>query len=193
MRAEWTLYCANYKSIFKADSLASVSYCSDLINIHKCGVKKKKKRICPQSGRLEFDPWVGKIPLEKGKATHSSVLAWRIPWTIQSIGSQTVGHDWVTFSSFFAVQKLLSLICLSLLLFLLPWETNLRKHQYNVWHDPIPLSVLLLLLLSLFSRVRLCATPETAAHQASPSLGFSRQEHWNGLPFLSVHSSLYRS
>ena len=48
----------------------------------------------------------------------------------------------------------------------------------------------LLLLLSRFSRVRLCATPETAAHQASPSLGFSRQEHWSGLPFPSpIHES----
>ena len=42
-----------------------------------------------------------------------------------------------------------------------------------------------LLLLSRFSRVRLCATPETAAHQAPPSLGFSKQEHWSGLPFPS--------
>ena len=42
-----------------------------------------------------------------------------------------------------------------------------------------------LLLLSHFSRVRLCATPEMAAHQAPPSLGFSRQEHWSGLPFPS--------
>ena len=41
----------------------------------------------------------------------------------------------------------------------------------------------LLLLLSRFSRVRLCATPEMAAHQAPLSLGFSRQEHWSGLPF----------
>ena len=41
----------------------------------------------------------------------------------------------------------------------------------------------MLLLLSRFSRVRLCATPETAAHQAPLSLGFSRQEHWSGLPF----------
>ena len=50
--------------------------------------------------------------------------------------------------------------------------------------------LLLLLLLSRFSRVRLCATPETAAHQASPSLGFSRQEHWSWLPFLSpMHES----
>ena len=50
--------------------------------------------------------------------------------------------------------------------------------------------MLLLLLLSHFSRVRLCATPWTAAHQAPLSLGFSRQEHWNGLPFPSpVHES----
>ena len=43
----------------------------------------------------------------------------------------------------------------------------------------------LLLLLSRFSRVRLCATPLTAAHPAPPSLGFSRQEQWSGLPFPS--------
>ena len=49
---------------------------------------------------------------------------------------------------------------------------------------------ILLLLLSRFSRVRLCATPETAAHQAPPSLGFFRQEHWSGLPFPSpMHDS----
>ena len=43
----------------------------------------------------------------------------------------------------------------------------------------------MLLLLSHFSRVQLCATPETAAHEAPLSLGFSRQEHWSGLPFPS--------
>ena len=32
-------------------------------------------------------------PLEKGKATHSSILAWRIPWTVESMGSERVGHD----------------------------------------------------------------------------------------------------
>ena len=45
--------------------------------------------------------------------------------------------------------------------------------------------LLLLLLLSCFSRVRLCVTLETAVHQALPSLGFFRQEHWSGLPFPS--------
>ena len=39
--------------------------------------------------------------VEKGMATHSSILAWRIPWTeepgrLWSIGLQRVGHDWVT-------------------------------------------------------------------------------------------------
>ena len=47
-----------------------------------------------------------------------------------------------------------------------------------------------LLLLSRFSRVRLCVTPLTAAHQAPLSLGFSRHEHWSGLPFPSpMHES----
>ena len=50
------------------------------------------------------------------------------------------------------------------------------------------LSNLLLLLLSRFSCVRLCATPQTAAHQAPPSLGFSRQEHWTGL-LLHFHNA----
>ena len=41
------------------------------------------------------------IPLEKGMATHSSILAWRIPWTaepdgLQFIAFQRVGHDWAT-------------------------------------------------------------------------------------------------
>ena len=45
--------------------------------------------------------------------------------------------------------------------------------------------LLLLLLLSRFSRVQLCATPQMAAHQAPLCLGFSRQEHWSGLPFPS--------
>ena len=40
----------------------------------------------------------GEDPLEKGMATHSGILAWRIPWTeepggLQSIGSQRVRHD----------------------------------------------------------------------------------------------------
>ena len=44
-----------------------------------------------------WETWVQSLgwedPLEKGKATHSSILAWRIPWTVSSMGSQRVGHD----------------------------------------------------------------------------------------------------
>ena len=59
-------------------------------------------------------------------------------------------------------------------------ETMLTKHR----------PLLLLLLLSRFSRVQLCATPETAAYQALLSLGFSRQEQWSRLPFPSpMHES----
>ena len=52
-------------------------------------------------------------PLEKGTATHSSILAWRIPWTeepggLQSMGWQRVGHDWVTkHSTCFSVHGIL--------------------------------------------------------------------------------------
>ena len=49
------------------------------------------------------ETWVQSLgwedPLEKGKATHSNILAWRIPGTIQSMGSQRVKHNWATFTS----------------------------------------------------------------------------------------------
>ena len=61
------------------------------------------------------------------------------------------------------------------------WAQDQASNAFNL---------LLLLLLSRFSRVQLCATPYMAAHQAPPSLGFSRQEHWSGLPFPSpMHAS----
>ena len=63
------------------------------------------------------------------------------------------------------------------------WDHNCLKEQIT-WIDTC--GNLLLLLLSRFSYVRLCATPQTAAHQAPPSLGFSRQEHRSGLPFPSL-------
>ena len=56
--------------------------------------------------------------------------------------------------------------------------------------EPSGKSPKVFMLLSRFSRVWLCATPEKAAHQAPPSLGFTRQEHWSGLPLPSpMHES----
>ena len=44
-----------------------------------------------------WETWVQYLgwgdPLEKGKATHSSILAWRIPWTVEPMGLQRVGHN----------------------------------------------------------------------------------------------------
>ena len=80
----------------------------------------------------------------------------------------------------YIIDKFSSSLCpLSVFIFLNPVLSPLFKYIH-----------LLLLLLSRFSRVRLCVTPETAAHQALPPLGFSRQEYWSGLPFPSpVHES----
>ena len=60
---------------------------------------------------------------------------------------------------------------------------------YKIFKTQINNTMLLLLLLSCFSHVRLCATPQMAAHQTPPSLGFSRQEYWSGLPFPPIHES----
>ena len=52
---------------------------------------------------VTWETWVRSLlcedPLEKGKATNSSILPWRIPLTVYSMGSQRVGHNWATFTS----------------------------------------------------------------------------------------------
>ena len=64
---------------------------------------------------------------------------------------------------------------------------NIFPYSYQLCRNML---LLLLLLLSRFGRVRLCATPQTSAHQALLPLGFSRQVHWSGLPFPSpMHES----
>ena len=80
---------------------------------------------------------------------------------------------WYTFANF--IFCIFPVITFNLLLtFLSP--SNLASFLF--------LKVHMLLLLSCFSHVRLCATPEMAAHQAPPSLGFSRQEHeWVAIAF----------
>ena len=70
-------------------------------------------------------------------------------------------------------------------------QSFLWENFQNITSSPVLLFnlvyhlLLLLLLLSHFSCVRLYVTPWTAAHQAPPSLGFFRLEHWSGLPFSS--------
>ena len=90
--------------------------------ISKKSIKRRLWRGCREKGTLQhcwaslvaqrlkhlpgmLETWVWSLgredPLEKEMATHSSILAWRIPWReepgrLQSMGSQRVGHDWAT-------------------------------------------------------------------------------------------------
>ena len=73
--------------------------------------------------RVWFLGW--EDPVEKGMATHSGILIWWIPWTeepgsLQSVGLQRIGHDWVTFTEFFSsrISFWFSFqVCISLLIF----------------------------------------------------------------------------
>ena len=58
-----------------------------------------KNLLVMQETRVQSLGW--EVPLKKGMAIHSSILAWRIPWTekpggLQTVGSQRIGHSWVT-------------------------------------------------------------------------------------------------
>ena len=174
-------------------------------------------------------------------ATHSSILAWRIPWTekpggLQSIGSERVRHDWSDLACIIGdyTDGLYKEVKDTALL--LPWVFCM----YFIVSERICLTrTLLLLLLSRFSRVWLCATdridgsppgspvpgilqartlewtaisfsnswkwkvkvkslsrvqllatPWTAAYQVPPSMGFSRQEYWSGVPLPSPDKNI---
>ena len=140
--------------------------------------------------------------------THSRILAWRISWTEESVG---LYHTHmlaclITYLYHFWSQEIVSSKGFHVLFMIVSQSKTTSSSFFlslvliakliriffamNKITDSYHLLLLLLLLLSCFSRVRLCATPQTAAHQAPPSLGFSRQEHWSGLPFPSpMHES----
>ena len=69
-----------------------------------------------------------------------------------------------------------------------PWDSPGKTMEWvaisfsNAWKWKVK--------VKLHSRVRLLATPRTAAYQAPPSMGFSRQEHWSGVPLPSPYISL---
>ena len=87
--------------------LPMIIFLSCFLNILKMmwsGGSDGKEPAC-NAGDLGLIPGSGRFPGE-GKATHSSILAWRIPWTektgrLQSMELQRVGHDWATNTSSF--------------------------------------------------------------------------------------------
>ena len=73
---------------------------ADYIYIYVYGTSLVAQMVkhLPAMQETWVNPLVGKIPLEKEMATHSSILAWKIPWSeepdrLQSMGSQRVGHN----------------------------------------------------------------------------------------------------
>ena len=84
--------------------ILKVNICSVLINIYQpASLVAQTLKDLPAMWEIWVWSLVWEDPLEKGMATHSSILAWRIPQTeepgrLQSIGSQRVRHDWVTFT-----------------------------------------------------------------------------------------------
>ena len=163
-----------------------------------------------------WETWVRSLgqedPLEQEMATHSSTLAWKIPWMeepgrLQSMGSQRVRHNWATslslFQFLFTFCHKNGVICLSevsnispgnfdsSLCFIQPrilHDDNKQGDDILPWHTPFPiwnLSIVPWSEVKSLSCVQLFATPWTVAYQAPQSMGFSRQEYWSGLPFPS--------
>ena len=142
-------------------------------------------------------------------APHSSTFAWKIPWMeepggLQSMGSLRVGHDWATSLSLFTFMH-----------WRRKWQPTPvflsgESQGQRAWWAAVygvSLSQTRLKQLSSSSITMWCShlmnwelyspfwhkiksflylfLPYMAAHQAPSSLGFSRQEHWSGLPFPS--------
>ena len=130
--------------------------------------------------------------LEKEMATHSSILAWEIPWTeepgrLQSMELQRVGHDFATAKS--AAKSLQS--CPTLCN---PMDCSLPGFSVHGILQPRTLEWVAIsfsnawkwkVKVKSLSRVWLLATPWTAAYQAPPSMGFSGQQYWSGVPLPS--------
>ena len=131
--------------------------------------------------------------LEKGMATHSSILAWRSPRMEKSGGLWSMGsHRSQTRLSTQVSMQTTAAAAMSLQSGLtlcdptdggppgspIPGILQARTLEWvaisfsNAWKWKVKVKSL--------SRVQLFATPWTAAHQAPPSMGFSRQEYWSG-------------
>ena len=110
-----------------------------------------------------WETWVWSLgwedPMEKGKATHSSILAWTIPGTVQSMGPQRVGHDWVTFTFTFPFWSIdvLDYIC---------WFSNVGR-DLDTWDKS---HLVVALVLQSHSCIRLYAIQWTAAKPGFPVL-----------------------
>ena len=122
-------------------------------------------------------------PLAWEMAPHSSILAWKIPWAEEPRGLQSAAAKLHP-----SRPTLCDPIDRSPPGSPFPGILQARTLEWvaisssNAWKWKVKVKSL--------SRVRLLATPRTAAHQAPPSMGFSRQESWSGMPLPSPGYSL---
>ena len=77
--------------------------CMDCIRASQMALVLKNHLLMQETWEMWVHSLDGEDPLEKGMATHPSILAWRIPWTeepggLQSMGSHRVGHNWSDFT-----------------------------------------------------------------------------------------------
>ena len=120
-----------------------------------------------------WETWIRSLgwedPLEKEMATHSSTLAWKIPRTgepggLPSLGSHRVRHGWSDLAAAAAAAA--------------PYPLIVSNIIISEW-------------VKSLSHVRLFASPWTITCQAPPSMGFSWQDYWSGLPFASPKDLTY--
>ena len=140
---------------------------------------------CRRYKRCGFDSWVGKIPWRR-KWQHPSILAWKTPWReepgrLQSIGLQRVGHHWIHLALDKRKDINFELNCLEsnayFVLVRAPGGSRTPFWWFNCERKKVK--------VKSFTHVLLFVTLWTVAHQAPPSMGFSKQEYWSGLPFPS--------
>ena len=128
--------------------------------------------------------------LEKSMATHVNSLAWRIPWTegpgkLQYMGLQRDRHNWATNNTiqYLVVSDSVRPRRWQPTRFPIPGILQARTLEWvaisfsNAWKWKVKVKSL--------SLVWLLGTPWTGAHQVPPSMGFSRQECWSGVPLPS--------
>ena len=77
------------------ESFTCLIMCSTLLSVYVTSWASLIDELVKNPPAIE-ETWVQSLgwkdPLDKEKATHSSILAWRIPWTVESMGSQRAGH-----------------------------------------------------------------------------------------------------
>ena len=136
-----------------------------------------KESAC-NAGDLGSISGLGRSP-GRGMATHSSILAWRIPGTEEPGVPQSWDHkeldttEWLSTAQHTESPPSLAM-----------HPEHLSPHSKESQHrgNLSPQTSICACMLNCLSRVRLCATLRTVAYQTPLSMGFSRKEYWSGLP-----------